>query len=172
MNEESSFPYPNGYKHPLTENMLQGLNRTILYFYSVYLPCEKGFYRRGHDTDKIGDIILPNKEIFIPRLRELIFWYSKTDCDLITKLAIFHLKFLCDIHPFYDGNGRTARAFMNLELARNGYPMISLKYTNPNAYLELFDLYYQEHNEEPMKKLIIHNINKELDMQIKMKKSN
>ena len=26
------------------------------------------------------------------------------------------------IHPFYDGNGRTARAFMNFQLLRYGFP--------------------------------------------------
>lgn len=170
MREESSFPYPKGYRHPLTEAFLQNFNRTILEHCIGYLPCEKGFYRLGEGNDKIGDVVLPDREIFIPRLQELIKWYSETDCDLINKLAIFHLRFLCDIHPFFDGNGRTARAFMNLELAREGYPMIGLKYSDPDAYENVFDS-YNNHDEEPMKKLILKNINTQLDKQISFKRN-
>jgi Fic family protein len=34
---------------------------------------------------------------------------------------------LVDIHPFNDGNGRTARLVMNLVLIRAGYPPIAVR---------------------------------------------
>ena len=37
-----------------------------------------------------------------------------------------HLR-LVDIHPFNDGNGRTARLLMNLKLIRGGYPPVAVR---------------------------------------------
>jgi Fic family protein len=34
---------------------------------------------------------------------------------------------LVDIHPFSDGNGRTARLLMNLVLIRGGYPPVPVR---------------------------------------------
>ena len=45
-----------------------------------------------------------------------------------------HLR-LVDIHPFDDGNGRTARLLMNLLLIRGGYPPIPVRPTDRVRYL-------------------------------------
>lgn len=43
---------------------------------------------------------------------------------------------LTHIHPYIDGNGRTARAIGNLELIRAGYPPIIIKKKERDRYLE------------------------------------
>lgn len=166
--EESSFPYPKGYTYPLSEEFLQNLNRAILQDYSGFLPCEKGFYRRG--TATINDEVLPSIDVFRPRLKELIGNYNVTDDNMISWLAFFHLEFLTKIHPFCDGNGRTLRAFMNLELARRGYPMIGLKYSNIDAYNDAFDIYIHSDDSMPMEELITKCLSDELDKQISRKR--
>jgi Fic family protein len=49
--------------------------------------------------------------------------------------AILHA-WLAHIHPYIDGNGRTARAIGNLELIRSGYPPIIIKKVERNRYYE------------------------------------
>jgi len=48
--------------------------------------------------------------------------------------AFFHHKFVY-IHPFLDGNGRTARLLMNVILMRNGYPFTVLLKVDRPKYL-------------------------------------
>ena len=43
----------------------------------------------------------------------------------VKRAAYAHRRFV-DIHPFIDGNGRTARLLMNLILIRNGYQIVSI----------------------------------------------
>jgi len=76
---------------------------------------------------KIGYLAPPSKQV--PSLmnsfaKELLSLYKegkdKGEVDYI-KLAVFAHQNLVKIHPFEDGNGRTARAFMNALLIQGGY---------------------------------------------------
>jgi Fic family protein len=76
-------------------------------------------------------------------MHKLINWLSGENEKLGKKgslhpaiLAIeFHLRYLT-IHPFYDGNGRTARILMNLILISKGYPPIIIKTEDKTKYYQ------------------------------------
>lgn len=53
----------------------------------------------------------------------------------LLRAVVLHT-WLTHIHPFMDGNGRTARAIMNLELIRSGYPSIILRKKDRVRYYE------------------------------------
>lgn len=61
-------------------------------------------------------------------MNELFTWYEQEKERLhpVKLAALFHFKFVY-IHPFADGNGRTARLLMNLILMSHGFPPAIVK---------------------------------------------
>lgn len=67
-------------------------------------------------------------------LTELIEKYNSNKVDsLVTKVSHFHANFE-KIHPFIDGNGRTGRLLLNLELMKNGYPITVIRNEEREEY--------------------------------------
>lgn len=72
---------------------------------------------------------------------------------VVEKAALFHLRFEA-IHPFIDGNGRTGRLLMNLQLIKAGYPPINVKYSDRRHYYQAFDDYARSGSPDSMTTLI------------------
>lgn len=70
------------------------------------------------------------------------------------ELAAMAHKQLVDIHPFVDGNGRTARLLMNLILVNTGYGVVSIPPIWRNDYINALSASRQLNNIEPFSKLI------------------
>ncbi|GBQ31362.1 cell filamentation cAMP-inducing protein Fic [Gluconacetobacter sacchari DSM 12717] len=64
-----------------------------------------------------------------------------------------HLR-LVSIHPFSDGNGRTARLLMNLILLRAGYPMLSIKPEDRGAYLDVIEHAQLNNDDKPFQEFM------------------
>ncbi len=92
-------------------------------------------YISGSKTQTAEPMLISEK------VKELLEWYqTDTEDDFLTKIALFHL-LLESIHPFIDGNGRTGRLLVNLELMKLGYPPIDIKFTDRKAYYNAFESY-------------------------------
>ena len=73
------------------------------------------------------------QKVFMIVMEELLRNYLASEEHIVTKLARFHIEFE-GIHPFIDGNGRTGRLLVNLELMKAGYPPIDIKFTDRISY--------------------------------------
>ena len=128
---------------------------------------DRGVYRRvpvrimgaAHETAQ--------PYLIIPKMEELLRNYLASEEHIVTKLARFHIEFE-GIHPFIDGNGRTGRLLVNLELMKAGYSPIYIKFTDRIAYYNAFDEYYVKHNLKAMESLFAKYINERLDIYLKM----
>ena len=101
--------------------------------------------------------------LIIPKMEELLEEYKNSKEDIVTKLARFHIEFE-DIHPFIDGNGRTGRLLINLELMKAGYPPIDIKFSDRLKYYEAFDEYHIKHNISAMADMFARYLNNRLDL--------
>ncbi len=78
-----------------------------------------------------------DKNVF-KKMDELVSWVNneafKDEDTIMNDIARFHSSFI-RIHPFRDGNGRTARLLTNYLLLINGYPLVNISSKNRDQYL-------------------------------------
>jgi len=100
-----------------------------------------GTIRTGRVRITGANFIPPNPLKVPALLDELIVWVNENPLNLniVERISVFHHRFVW-IHPFFDGNGRTARLVMNLLLMKWGYPpVIVLKVDRMKYYRALED---------------------------------
>lgn len=140
-------------REPLTEWNIKSLHQLIL---------------RGIDDDNAGRYRtvnvriagaseLPPDHVVVPELMErFIAWYRDEAMTLhpVERAARVHSDFV-RIHPFVDGNGRTSRLLMNLELLKAGFPATVLPVERRLAYYEALEADHTQGNREPFLALIV-----------------
>ena len=145
---------------PLSESVIKNIHSLVL----INRPEDKGTYRRipvrimGAYTEPLQPYMVQ------PAMEGLLIENNKRTetMNIIERIARFHLEFE-GIHPFIDGNGRTGRLVLNLDLIRNGYPPINVKFTDRKRYYEAFDAYYRDNDASKMTALIAEYVNERLD---------
>ena len=82
----------------------------------------------------------PDYTLLNDKMAHFVDWYNSESNQLhpIERAAKVHADFV-GIHPFIDGNGRTSRLLMNLELMKAGYPPCVITVENRLAYYEALD---------------------------------
>lgn len=145
-------------KAELTEYVIKQIHSLVL----ADKPMDKGTYRRvpvrilGAYTEPVQPYLIE------PKMNELLIDYKNDNRSIVEKLALFHIKFE-GIHPFIDGNGRTGRLLINLELMKAGYPPIDIKFSDRKRYYEAFDAYHVKNDLSQMTKLFAEYLNARLD---------
>lgn len=80
-------------------------------------------------------VVLPNPLKVPQLLDEFSEWMQRTHENPVYFAALAHYR-LVSIHPFVDGNGRTARLLMNLILMQHGYPPAIIRPKYRLAYIK------------------------------------
>jgi Fic family protein len=99
------------------------------------------------------------------KMEELMNWYQNEAQTLhsIVRGAMLHAIFV-GIHPFIDGNGRTSRLLLNLELMKAGYPPIVIKVDNRLAYYNALDKAHTTENYSDFIDLVAAEVDDSLDL--------
>ena len=144
---------------PISESVIKQIHYLVL----ADKKEDRGVYRRV-PVRIMGAQHTPVQPYLIaPKMEELLRNFVESTEHIVTKLARFHIEFE-GIHPFIDGNGRTGRLLVNLELMKAGYPPIDIKFTDRIAYYNAFDEYHVKHNLSAMENLFAGYVNDRLDM--------
>lgn len=99
-----------------------------------------GRYRQQNVLISGASTTPPDYTLLNDKMAQLVAWYNSEAHKLhpIERAAKVHADFI-GIHPFIDGNGRTSRLLMNLELLKAGYPPCVITVENRLAYYEALD---------------------------------
>ena len=95
-------------------------------------------------------------------LSKLIENFYSSNEDIIKKVAIFHADFE-KIHPFPDGNGRTGRLLMNLELMKEGFPITIIKKEDREDYYNALEKAHSNDDYEDIISFIENNVEKSFE---------
>jgi Fic family protein len=170
-------------ERPLTESFIRELHKLLLqksYEVDAITPDGKPTKRRieigqyktapNHVLTKTGEIFrFATPEETPSKMHDLMDWFrekqANSDVEPVLLATEFHYKFI-RIHPFDDGNGRTARLLMNFILMQYGYPPVIIKTEDKENYFNVLRL-ADAGNIEPIVNYIAENLSRSLEIMIK-----
>jgi Fic family protein len=151
-------------KHEISEVLIRNLQKMVV---KETDPAVAGIYRVG-DVFITGSDHHPPKAYDVPRLMsDMIDWMRKNRNKIhpVEFAAIVHHK-IVNIHPFFEGNGRTARLLMNLILMQNGYPLTIILKNDRKKYYQTLEK-ADKGDYEPFIKFIVQVVERSLNIYLK-----
>lgn len=151
-------------KHTISEMLIRNLHQIIIH------ETDKEWAGRYRNANVIigGAKHTPPDALQVPqKMKALISWLKtqKNKINIIELSALLHHK-LVHIHPFFDGNGRTARLTMNLLLMQAGYPLVIILKNDRKKYYDVLNK-ADSGKYEPLVKFIAQSIEQSLDIYLK-----
>lgn len=139
--------------------------RTLLDIHKLILQgidnTNAGKYRDVQVLISGSKHIPPQPLLVKDEVKKMFEWYEENKNTLhpVELAAELHER-LVTIHPFIDGNGRTARLLMNLVLLQNGFPIAILKGDSADRlkYYDVLEKAQVEGDKQPFMDFIIENV--------------
>ncbi|MCG2692697.1 Fic family protein [Candidatus Parcubacteria bacterium] len=151
-------------KHTVSEILIRNLHQIIIQ------ETDKEWAGKYRNANIIigGAKHTPPDALQVPqKMQDLISWLNsqKDKVNIVELSALLHHK-LVHIHPFFDGNGRTARLIMNLLLMPGGYPLVIILKNDRKKYYDVLDK-ADSGNHEPLIKFVAQSVERSLDIYLK-----
>lgn len=150
---------------PITENVIKEVHKILM---TKILKDRSmiGTYRNVPVMIMGSDHKPPQPHLLVAKMQNLIAWSEENKKQLhpVEYAALLHEKFVT-IHPFVDGNGRTARILMNMALLECGFPIIIIE-SDPetrNIYNKALEHAQTKKDTKPFINFIIEIMEKRLE---------
>lgn len=114
-----------------------------------------------------SSVVLPNPRKVPDLMTELVEWLGKDQHLHPIELAAEAHYRLVTIHPFIDGNGRTARLLMNMILLMTGYPAAIIRKRDRLDYIASLEKAQLGGSKETYLKLISDAVGRSLDIYLR-----
>jgi len=141
---------------PFTEHVIKSIHQLIL---KNIEPSHAGVYRQENVLISGAAHSPPDYLRLAEQMSSLLADYHAFSGHPLERAARLHTDFV-KIHPFVDGNGRTARLLMNLDLMKSGLLPIVIRAVDRLAYYEALD---KAHTQNEYDDFLHLSINAEID---------
>lgn len=148
---------------PLSENIIKDIHERVI-------PARGagGIYRDVPVYIRGAQHVPPNPRKVWDAMKNFAYRMEHdTFASPIEKAAWIHAEFV-KIHPFQDGNGRTARLMMNYHLLANNFPPTSIKLKNKEEYFSALEEYAMQDSLTSFSSLLHKNMEREMDAFLSM----
>ena len=152
-------------QHTISENLIRSLHQLVMQ------ETDKEWAGKYRNSNVLigGADHTPPDALEVPReMKNLLNWLkqNKKKLHTIELVGLLHHK-LVYIHPFFDGNGRTARLAMNLFLMQEGYPLAVILKNDRKKYYQVLQQ-ADSGNVVPLIRFIARAVSRSLDMYLKI----
>ncbi len=145
--------------------------KDILHIHDVILKgiddAHAGHYRNVPVRIAGSRVILPNPRKVPELMGEFLQWLNEADRLHTVELAAEAHYRLVTIHPFVDGNGRTARLLMNMILLMEGYPAAIIRKRDRLAYIGSLEKAQLGGSKDDFLKIITDAVDRSLNIYLK-----
>jgi Fic family protein len=150
---------------PLTEWNIKNLHQLVL----KNIDHENaGAYRHENVVISGATHIPPAHYLVKEQMEKFIGRYKEwQDLHPIIIATLVHGEFV-KIHPFIDGNGRTARLLMNFELMKSGYPPAIIKASHRLNYYLALDVAHTKFQYNELLDLVAESVDQSLNFWLRL----
>ena len=148
-------------QHTISEHLIRELQSLVIGNIDTSIA---GHYRDVEVAITASDHQPPLATEVSSKMADLVNWYSQNQANLhsIELAAIIHHR-LVNIHPFADGNGRTARLLMNILLLQAEYPLVILLKNDRKKYYQTLSQ-ADQNNLAPFVTFVARAVERSLDL--------